>query len=888
MTYTTSFPIQFDPIPHPAAVAIIGNARFTVLTERLLRLEYSPHGRFEDRPSQAFWYRRQPVPNYETWQENGRFHLTTPHLHLNYRPDTPLSADSLTITLRQNGATWHYGQKDPTNLRGTTRTLDEANGALALEEGLLSRSGWAVYDDTHRLVFNQDGWLEPRHAPSGSRDLYFFGYGTDAAACLHDFAQIAGPAPLLPRWALGNWWSRYWAYSATELLNLVDEFRTHHVPLAVCIVDMDWHITNTGNASRGWTGYTWNRDLFPDPPAFLAELHRRGLKTALNLHPADGVWPHEAQYTPMAHRLGIDPATQEPIPFNIADPAFTKAYFELLHHPQEADGVDFWWMDWQQGTLSALPGLDPLWWLNHLHFYDLGRDGQKRPFTFSRWGGLGNHRYPIGFSGDTVITWDSLAFQPTFTATAANVNYGWWSHDIGGHMGGFEEPELYARWVQFGLFSPILRLHSTNNPFHERRPWGHDAETARIASAALRLRHAFIPYLYSMAWRNHTHHLPLVQPMYHTHPTAEPAYHCPDQYTFGSELIAAPFITPADADTRLSRQVVWLPAGPEESAGQWFGFFDGLPFAGDGWHAIYGRLTDIPVFAKAGAIVPLAAEGENGVENPAALDVHLFPGAENRFALYEDDGLHTHSLTPIIQQFSAAKWQVTVGPASGEISHLPAHRTWKLLFRGAAAETAVAANHPTTTQYNAQTHTLTVMTQPLAPDATLTVILTSGHSDLLAPRQPRLERCQRLVTAFRMESWTKQRLYHQLPDLVAHPQLLGEYELSLTDSQRQALAETITGAGVHQRPQRHNSGTAVILWNNEGWSGATYRLAGQTRGWRRPPQVLQGQLPTFARLTAEEECLTWENGAQTIVLAPRPWRLQVNLLAGVTAVLHER
>ena len=211
-------------------------------------------------------------------------------------------------------------------------------------------------------------------------------------------------------------------------------------------------------------------------------------------------------------------------------------------------------------------GLDPLWWLNHLHFYDLGRDGvtepgftdsgftepvevnsesvPKRPFIFSRWGGLGNHRYPIGFSGDTHVSWDSLAFQPFFTATAANVNYGWWSHDIGGHMGGVEEAELFARWVQFGVFSPIFRLHCTNNRFHERRPWGWDAETARVTANAMRLRHQLIPYLYTMAWRNHTEQRPLVRPMYHEFPAQEAAYHCPDQYLFGSEMLAAPFVAP--------------------------------------------------------------------------------------------------------------------------------------------------------------------------------------------------------------------------------------------------------------------------------------------------------------------------------------------------------
>ena len=191
------------------------------------------------------------------------------------------------------------------------------------------------------------------------------------------------------------------------------------------------------------------------------------------------------------------------------------------------------------------------------------------------------------------------------------------------------------------MFSPILRLHCTNNPFHERRPWGYGAEVERIASDALRLRQALIPYLYTMAWRNHTEHRPLIRPMYYDHPNEEPAYHCPDQYSYGSELIAAPFIWPADLDTRLSRQVVWLPAGQlsvgqmpaaELPAGQWFDFFDGARRTGGQWHPIYGAPDEIPVFAKAGAIVPMTAivpnaheSGWGSSDNPASIELGPVP-----------------------------------------------------------------------------------------------------------------------------------------------------------------------------------------------------------------------------------------------------------------------
>ncbi|MFN2225604.1 MAG: TIM-barrel domain-containing protein, partial [Anaerolineae bacterium] len=593
---------EFCPVANPAAVVRGPGVRFTVLTPRLLRLEYDPDEAFEDRPSQAFWYRQQPVPPFDVQRSEGRIEVDTGALHLVYRPGPRgLTRDALSVQLLESGVTWRPGDRDGQNLGGTARTLDEADGAVRLEPGLVSRAGWSVVDDSETLVFDDQGWLVPR-GPAAKADLYFFGYGSDYLGCLRDYFRVAGPAPLVPRWLLGNWWSRYWAYDQESLQAVVHAFRDHEVPLSVVVVDMDWHVTDS-ETSSGWTGYTWNQELFPEPEALLAWLHGQGLRVTLNLHPAEGVHPHEAQYEAMTSRLGIDPSSGQPVAFDITDPAFVQAYFELLHHPLEEQGVDFWWIDWQQGQRTRLSGLDPLWWLNHLHFYDAARPGRGRPIIFSRWGGLGNHRYPIGFSGDTVVSWDSLAFQPYFTATAANVGYGWWSHDIGGHMDGVEDPELYLRWVQFGALSPVLRLHSTNNPYHERHPWGYDATVLQLAREAMQFRHAFIPYLYPLAWHALQQGRTLVLPAYHLHPGEEPAYHCPAQYYLGPDLIAAPFTLPREGDTRLSRQVVWLPEVPGED-GRWYAVLDGVhlragaPYRGGGWHTLYGALEDVPLFAR--------------------------------------------------------------------------------------------------------------------------------------------------------------------------------------------------------------------------------------------------------------------------------------------------
>ena len=796
-TWPKHFQLAFQPAAQPAAVVRGPHVRFTVLTSRLLRLECSPHDAFEDRASQAFWFRWQPVPEFKVVQSPNRIEIITDHLHLRYTVSRlGFRRDTLSIELRETETVWHFGDRNPDNLRGTARTLDGADGRVRLEPGLMSRAGWAVVDDSASLVFDDEGWLTPRTSPDNV-DLYFWGYGRDYLACLCDFFKVAGPTPLIPRWALGNWWSRYWAYSQSELVRLMEEFKSHGVPLSVCMVDMDWHLTQTGNASSGWTGYTWNPNLFPDPEAFFLRLGELGLKAAMNLHPAEGVYPHEAQYAAMAQRLGIDPEEGEPVPFDIADRRFVEAYFDLLHHPLEAQGVAFWWVDWQQGETTRQAGLDPLWWLNHLHFYDLGRDGEKRPFILSRWGGLGNHRYPIGFSGDAVVSWKSLAFQPYLTATAANVGYSWWSHDIGGHMGGIEDAELYTRWVQFGVFSPILRLHSTNNPYHERRPWAYDAETFRITRSAMQLRHALLPYLYSAARQSSVEGRTLILPMYFLNPGEKAAYHCPNQYYLGSELIVAPYVTPRDPDTRLSRQAVWLPEG------DWFDFFTGERVEGGRWHVLYGTLEQTPVLARAGGIVPLGPhDGRGEIANPEELTVHVFAGGDNAFELYEDDGetqaylQGKHCITPLRLAWYGDRLEFTVAPAEGDPSLVPARRTIRLMFHGIRSPEEVkltvnGVDADPTLIYDQGGEVLTVDGIVLKPTDQVWLQLGVHSGTLLSGRDRRAKVCRKLLRSFRLDTNVKRRLDLDLDGILDGRASLMNYSADLTDAQLSALLHTV-------------------------------------------------------------------------------------------------
>lgn len=625
--------------------------RFTVLTSRLIRMEYSADGVFVDAPSQLAVDREFDVPAFSVKETETFLEIVTEHVRVTYDKG-PFTPSGLAASIRgrvqsTHRTTWHYGDEDPGlpgrpgNLGGTTRTLDDVDGRIDVAPGLLSANGFAVVDDSESLLLTDDGWIAARPAGAGD-DLYFFGYGRDYEAALRDYFHLAGPTPLLPRFSLGNWWSRFHPYSDAEYLDLMDRFRTEEIPFSVAVLDMDWHLVDVDpKFGSGWTGYTWNRELFPDPERFIEGLHERGLRVTLNVHPADGVRGHEDAYALVAQDLGLDPTTETEIAFDITSRAFVESYLARLHHPHEEIGVDFWWLDWQSGSYSLIPGLDPLWVLNYIHFHDSGRTG-RRPLTFSRYAGHGSHRYPVGFSGDTVTSWASLAFQPEFTATASNVGYFWWSHDIGGHLGGVKSNELATRWFQFGVFSPINRLHSTSSVFNSKEPWRFSPAAQEAMVRFLRLRHQLVPYLYTANWLAHSEGRAPVRPIYYEHPNRSEAYTVPNQYFFGPSLLVVPITSQLDPISHLAREEAWLPPGT------WFDLLDHRRYDGrsEGRRvALHRPLDAIPVLARAGSIVPLAADAMAHIEdNPTALHLVVCAGADGQFTLLEDDGSGTVEL----------------------------------------------------------------------------------------------------------------------------------------------------------------------------------------------------------------------------------------------------
>lgn len=753
------FRVQAKPLMRDEYVLQGEHWRIGVITESLVRFEWSDDGVFEDRPTQTVLNRqwREHV-ECAVSERDGLLVIDTPALTVTY-DRKPFSKEGLSVVIKglsnTQFNTWHYGDDAPGNLRGTARTLDEADGAIPLGEGVISRDGWAVLDDSASNVLveaaqvngvpNPYGvWVEPRQ--TRTTDLYFFGYGHRYREAIQDFYRLTGPTPLLPRFVFGNWWSRYHRYTQDEYVRLMDRFVEERVPLTTAVIDMDWHLVDDVDPKygSGWTGYTWNREFFPDHRAFLEELHRRGLRTTLNVHPRDGVRAFEEPYEQVARHMGMDPSTGEPVEFDITNPRFVEAYFDM-HHDLEDEGVDFWWLDWQQGGVTRQPGLDPLWMLNHMHYLDSGRDG-RWPLTFSRYAGPGSHRYPVGFSGDTVVSWESLQFQPYFTAAASNVGYGWWSHDIGGHMFGKRDGELEVRWYQLGAFSPINRLHSTDSPFNGKEPWNFPGEVRQAMDEALRLRHELIPYLYAMNWRAASEGLPLVEPMYWQDPDTVDAYDVPTQFRFGTELIVSPVVEQMDKEARRGKANMWFPQGV------WYDFFDGRRYvsAAEGGRrmAVWRGLDRVPVFAKAGGIVPMQIMGDgdslNNVDNPHALRVIVFPGANGRFVITEDDGKYQANPADMrtartelsfdwtAQGGSSHEGAATfsIAPAQGEAAVLPTSRSWDIVLRGVAQAEArvVVDGSPVDCGVSYDEATLSVTVHVPAQSVRSRIVVTFGES----------------------------------------------------------------------------------------------------------------------------------------------------------------
>jgi Alpha-glucosidases, family 31 of glycosyl hydrolases len=663
--------------------------RFTVLTERLIRLEYSETGVFNDHATQLVTKRNFPVPEFTVKEDLNYMELETSYFKLSYVKEAFFKGTNLNtlknlkVDLKGTSNIWHYDHPEARNYFGSNMTLNDLNASKKINRGMFSLEGFVSLDDSDNLKFDETGTIvtdTPKNV-----DIYLFMYNKDFGFCISDYFQLTGMPSFIPRYVLGNWWCRNLPYTDEQVLEVANNFEKHHIPLSVFLLDNEWHVINKHTKGISATGYTFNKELIKEPRNLMNELHRKGIRIGLNINPKDGIYPGEENYAKVSEYLELQDAGI--IKFEPLNPKFIAAYLNLLIRPLEEAGTDFFWNDYD--NTEDLKGL---WLMNHYHYKDLARNPAKRGMILSRNGMVAAHRYPVLYSGQTKVSWENFKSIPFFNLSASNIGVCWWSHDIGGYAGGIEDPELYLRSVQLGTFSPILRFHSTKGKYYKREPWRWDTSTSDIAGAYLRLRHRLTSYLYAESYKYYKTGTMIFQPLYYFLPKVYDDLLYRNEYFFGSELLIAPIVNKKETIMNRTIHRFYLPDGI------WYDFTTGKKFVGNRKYVSFYKDQDYPVFAKRGAIIPLSNRSNiNNTSNPIDLEIHIFPGENNTYKLYEDDGISSlykegfYIITEIDYNYLPSNFTVIIRSIEGKSGIIPDNRNYKIRFRNTKQAESVTA-----------------------------------------------------------------------------------------------------------------------------------------------------------------------------------------------------
>lgn len=652
--------------------------RFTVITERLIRLEYSPTDTFIDYPSQMVLLRNVKKPNFNVKQDDEFLEISTKYFVLQYAKGreflgtklNPIS--NLKITLKGAASTqteaakeWYYKHPEIRNYLSSGISFDEASKIL-YRRGLYSLDGFASIDDSNTLLINNDGTFMTR--PQGNIDIYVFMYNTDYDLAMKDYFLITGRPAFIPRYALGNWWSKDIYYTSNDIERLITQFQRKEVPISVLLLS-NWSLL------KQISSYSFEKNYIPNPSAMINYVHNNNIRIGLKINPKNGISPNEDRYHEAIKYLNIPEGST--IPFNVYDPRFIDVYLKLFIQPLESIGVDFIWNDY-----DVFNNVNALWTMNHYQYLDSGRNVAKRNMLLSRNGLIASHRYPVLYSGKTIVSWENLKTIPFYNLTASNLGVTWWSHDVCGNYGGIEDSELYIRSIQLGVFSPILRFNVNGGKYYKREPWRWDVQTETIASFYLNLRHRLIPYLYTEAYNYYKNLQLLVKPFYYNYPWVYDDSVCRNQYFFGSQLFVAPITEKMDPVMKRTIHKFFVPEGT------WYDFTTGKRFSGNRRYIAFFKEEDYPVFARTGSIIPLSNKSNvNNIGNPSELEIHIFPGQSNSYVLYEDDGttaLYKEGYflkTNIEYNYMKNNYTVIINSLEGKSGIVPQYRDYKIKFR---------------------------------------------------------------------------------------------------------------------------------------------------------------------------------------------------------------
>ena len=681
---------QFKPdlekaIPNEQSVIKGNKFRITILSESLFRFEYNESGIFNDMPTEIVLYRNLPKPDFEIKQDNKYIDITTKYARILYTKEAPFEASkieptkNLSVRLSDGTSVWYYKHPEVKNIGAPGNKIDakldniKKLSDLKLNKGLFSFDGFVSMDDSNSMIIQEDGTLKPN--PNKGIDIYVFTYGTDFDRCLKDYFNITGYPNLIPRYALGNWWYKNDDYTDSSLKELVDSLRNNGVPISLVLLNDSWHLlpdTRKGNVT---SGFTFNNNRFANPTAMIDYLHNQGIRLGVPINPMDGFYNVDSYYEQASQYL--QPDDNGVIPFNVLDPRTLDVYFKLFIHPLDNLNIDFYNIDYFNDKKEK-----DIAYLKHYELLDMDRIPKRRSMIMGPNTRMASHRYSILTSPRMEVGWNDLKLVSLYNSLASNIGVTWWSHDIGGFDKGIEDNELFTRFVELGVFSPILRLSSDRGKYYKREPWKWNIKTSTITKEYLTLRHKLIPYIYSEAYKYSKHGTPLIKPIYYTNRELYDDEQFYNEYYFGSELLVAPITKKKDIVMNRNIEHFYMPEGI------WYDFFSGKKFPGNSQYVSFYREQDYPVFAHAGSIIPMGLnENVNDTTPPKDMEIHIFPGKSNTYHLYEDDGVSGlykkdfFLLTDIDYNYMPNNYTVIIRAVDGKSGIVPDHRNYRIVFR---------------------------------------------------------------------------------------------------------------------------------------------------------------------------------------------------------------
>ncbi len=663
--------------------------RITILSETLIRLEYNKNGVFNDDPTALVLNRNFKKPEFEVRQSTHNLEVITKNFTLTYLKEKPFEGPKINpmvnfkIELKGSDKLWHFDHPEVRNFGAPAFAFDSSKNKLVKEKGLNSPDGFVSIDDSNGFIFTEDGFFKKNL--EDCVDTYVFIYKDDFEVCLKDYFELTGKPTLIPRYALGNWWTKNDEYNEKSLIELVDDFDYYDIPIASLVLNNKWYV-HEKLKDRTTNGFVWDSSKFSDPKKVVDYLHSKGIRLGVGIEPTDGIYPYETYYNKAAEFLGISEG--EKIPFNFYDPKYVDAYFKLLIHPLFNTGIDFVTIR----TTDKKKEKD-LWMINHYHYYDMNRDYKKRSLVLSRDPKVASHRYPITYSGKTTVSWDTLKMLPFYNSLAANKGVSFLAHDIGGYYKGVEDDELYTRFVQFGTFSPILKLGSREGKYYKREPWNWSVKSYTIAQDYLKLRHRMLPYLYSEAYKYFDEGKLLIRPIFFEKHELYNDINHKHQYFLGSQFYVSPIINKKEP---LMDRVIHKFYVPE---GIWYDFLTGKKFPGGKNYVSFYKDEDYPVFARAGSVIPFGENDNlNDTTPPKNMEIHVFPGMSNTYKLYEDDGVSNlyergfYLKTDIEYNYLPSNYTVIIRAVEGKSGIVPDERNYKIKFRNTKRPSEVSVN----------------------------------------------------------------------------------------------------------------------------------------------------------------------------------------------------